>query len=140
MLNRFCHWLVAPLIKETQIMTAALERLTASIQHNSDLTASAVALIGTLSQEIRTGVLNDDRAALLALADGLDAKDAELAAALVANTPGQPTAPGSRSSSGLARKTSGRPSSRCTTACRPDLPATVVRGIRVAACRTAPGF
>ncbi len=85
----FRRWLLRPLIKETRHMTAALDRLTASVEKNTSITASAVALISTIASEIRNNV--DDSDALNGLADKLDARSAELAAAVAANTPQGPS-------------------------------------------------
>lgn len=67
-------------------MSAALDRLTASLANNSSATASAIALLSTLASEIRAGLVNDDAAALNALADKLDAENASIADAVTANT------------------------------------------------------
>lgn len=66
-------------------MSSALTRLQASMTANSSAVASALALISTLSEQIRANVGDDD--ALNALADQLDAENHDIAAALVAGTP-----------------------------------------------------
>lgn len=66
-------------------MSDALNRLTASVSALTSVSASAVALLGTLAEEIRNNV--DDSDALNSLADSIDAQKAALADAVVANTP-----------------------------------------------------
>lgn len=58
------------------------------ITENGDAIASAVALLGNLSQQIRDA--GNDPAAIQALADQLDANTQALAQAVVANTPAAP--------------------------------------------------
>lgn len=65
-------------------MSAELDRLTTEVTEMSGVVDSAVALIGGLADQIRQ--LQTDPAALAALADSLDAKANELAAAVAANT------------------------------------------------------
>ncbi len=77
-------WLSALTLKGF-FMSAALDRLKASMAANASATASAIALISTLAGEIRNAIGDDD--ALNALADKLDAENGELAAAVTANTP-----------------------------------------------------
>lgn len=72
-------------------MSEATDRLAASVEHITSVADSAVALIGTLAQEIRDSIGNDD--ALNALADSLDAESSELAEAVTANTPAADPAP-----------------------------------------------
>jgi septal ring factor EnvC (AmiA/AmiB activator) len=66
-------------------MSAALDRLTTEVSETATVVDSAIALISGLADQIRA--LQTDPAALAALADALDAKQAELAAAVAANTP-----------------------------------------------------
>ncbi len=66
-------------------MSEQLDRLTTEVTENADVIASAVTLINGLSQQIRD--LQNDPAALAALADKLDAQSNDLAAAVTANTP-----------------------------------------------------
>lgn len=85
----FRRWLLRPLLERQKHMTAALDRLTASVAANTSITASAVALISTIAGEIRNNV--DDSDALNALADKLDAQSHDLADAVAANTPHGPS-------------------------------------------------
>lgn len=62
-----------------------LQRLTDEVAQTTTVIDSAVALIGGLAQQIRDNATNP--AALNALADSLDTKSNELAAAVTANTP-----------------------------------------------------
>lgn len=66
-------------------MSAELDRLTTEVTETATVIDSAIVLIGGLAQQIRD--LQNDPAALSALADSLDAKQAELAAAVAAGTP-----------------------------------------------------
>ncbi len=72
-------------------MTPELARLKDEVAETKQITASAVTLLVGLSSQIRD--LKDDPAALAALADDLDASNAELAAAIAANTPAAEPAP-----------------------------------------------
>lgn len=64
-------------------MSAALDRLTQEVLDTKGAADSAIALLTGLGDYIRANV--SDSAALNALADDLDAKQAEIAAAVVAN-------------------------------------------------------
>ena len=66
-------------------MSKELDRLKASVEAENTVIASAEALLAGLAQQIRD--LASDPAALNALADEVDAKTAELSAAVTANTP-----------------------------------------------------
>lgn len=66
-------------------MSAALDRLTASVQANADATSSVLSLLSTISAEIRNNVGDDD--ALNALADKIDSENTTIAQAVTANTP-----------------------------------------------------
>lgn len=70
--------------KENRLM-ADLTALTAEVNQNGDVIASAVTVLGNLSQQIRD--LSTDPAALAALADELDANSASLATAIAATEP-----------------------------------------------------
>lgn len=72
-------------------MSAALDRITASITNANSTVDAAITLIANLADEIRARV--DDSVALNALADELDAEQKKLADAIVTNTPEQPSAP-----------------------------------------------
>lgn len=86
-LDRIEKMLKEVLQKEKLVM-ADLSALTAEVQENSDVVASAVTLLGGLSQQIRD--LATDPAALQELADTLDASTQALADAVAANTPDAP--------------------------------------------------
>jgi uncharacterized coiled-coil protein SlyX len=73
------------LVERIEEMSEALDRLTAEVAETHDAVDSAVALIAGLAQQIRD--LSTDPAALNALADELDAQQAEIAAAVSENTP-----------------------------------------------------
>ncbi len=68
------------ILKRENVMSQELDALTAQVGANNDLVGSAITLIGGLRQQIID-------AKLKALTDSLAAKDTDLAAALVANTP-----------------------------------------------------
>lgn len=69
-------------------MSAELDRLTTEVAETKTAAQSAITLIAGLAQQIRD--LKTDPAALAALADSLDADQAEIAAAITANTPSEP--------------------------------------------------
>lgn len=75
---------------ETQAM-ADLTAITQEVAENGSAVDSAVALLGSLSDQIRA--LSTDPAALQALADQLDADGTRLAEAVVANTPAEEPPP-----------------------------------------------
>ncbi len=66
-------------------MSQELDDLTASVHANGTVLDSAIALINGIAARITAAGV--DPAALKALTDELTAKDAELAAAVAANTP-----------------------------------------------------
>lgn len=68
---------------------ADIDRLKASVARNGDAIQSGVVLIQGLAQQIRDA--GDDPAELAALADQIDSKAAELAKAVVDNTPSSPS-------------------------------------------------
>jgi hypothetical protein len=72
-------------VTEVVKMAGELARLQTEVAEMSGVVDSAIGLINGLAQQIRD--LATDPAALNALADSLDAKAGELAAAVVANTP-----------------------------------------------------
>lgn len=82
------HELLHQIIERILIMSAELDRLTASVANVKTVAESAITLINGLAQQIRDNA--GDPAALAKLADDLDADDAELAAAVSANTPAPP--------------------------------------------------
>lgn len=71
--------------KGFRIMSAELDRLTAEVAETKTAAKSAVVLINGLAQQIRD--LKNDPAALTALADSLDADQAEIGAAVATHTP-----------------------------------------------------
>jgi hypothetical protein len=81
----------AELLERIDIMSASLDRLTAEVQESRTVNESALALISGLAQEIRDR-LGDD-AAMEALADDLDAQQAEMAAGVAAGTVADPSEP-----------------------------------------------
>jgi len=80
--------LLAQVQTEGAAIMTDLSALTDEVSQNGDAVASAVTLLGSLSQQIRE--LSTDPAALQALADQLDANTQQLADAVVANTPAAP--------------------------------------------------
>ena len=68
-------------------MSAELDRLTQEVSETKTVMQSAAVLLGGLSDRIRE--LKTDPAALTALADELDGQQAELSAAIAANTPAE---------------------------------------------------
>lgn len=77
--------------QRTLHMATDLSRITSEVTEIGTAVDSAVALLGELAQLIRDNAT--DPAALNALADTLDSKGNELAAAVVANTPEATPAP-----------------------------------------------
>ena len=69
-------------------MSAALDRLTASVQAENTVIDSVLVLLSQLADEVRN-TDPDDEDALNSLADGIDAKAEAIAAAVTANTPAQ---------------------------------------------------
>ncbi len=70
-------------------MSAELDRLTTEVAETRNVVDSAILLIKSLADQIRDNA--DDPAALNALADTLDAQQADLAEAVAANTMPSPT-------------------------------------------------
>lgn len=68
-------------------MANELDRLTTEVSETETVVDSAIALITGIAQQLRDAVAQNNPAAITALADKLDAKQAELAAAVTANTP-----------------------------------------------------
>ena len=62
--------------------SAAVDRLTASITKNQDVTASLLEVVSTIATQIRAA--GDNTASLNALADKLDAENANIATAVLA--------------------------------------------------------
>jgi len=69
-------------------MTAALDRITQEVSETKTAVASVLTLVAGLATQIRDNA--EDPVALNALADDLDAGQAEIAAAITANTPAEP--------------------------------------------------
>ncbi len=93
--NALLYTLIKTIKKTGQIlkegsrnMSIAFDRLKDEVEENKTVVASAVLLITTLAEKIRESAA--DEAAMLALADELDAKTDELAAAVEANTTEEP--------------------------------------------------
>jgi peptidoglycan hydrolase CwlO-like protein len=80
---------VNQLLKGQQKMAGELDTLTASVSNATTVEQSAIDLINGLAAQIAS--LKNDPAALQALSDSLNAKSADLAAAVTANTPAAPT-------------------------------------------------
>ena len=79
-------------IKEGMIhMSAALDRITAEVAETKTAVASVLTLVAGLAEQIRNNA--EDPVALNALADDLDAAQADIAAAVAANTPTPPVEP-----------------------------------------------
>jgi uncharacterized protein YigA (DUF484 family) len=78
------------IIERIEEMSAALDRLTAEVAENRSSVDSAIALIAGLAQQIRD--LSDDPAALNALADELDAQQADIAVAVNSSPSDEPPA------------------------------------------------
>ncbi len=77
--------LLRRIFKKVGKMSAELDRLTAEVAQSRTATDSVLALVAGLAQQIRD--LATDPAALNALADQLDQQQADIAAAVSANTP-----------------------------------------------------
>jgi uncharacterized protein (DUF3084 family) len=71
-------------LKELPRMSQALDRIREEVTEAKTVATSAVQLLTSLAEQIRD--LKDDPAALEALADELDQSNADLAAAVAANT------------------------------------------------------
>lgn len=87
------EWLLHKILERITTMSAALDRLTQEVAENRTAVDSAITLIGGLADQIRE--LKDDPAALEALANELEQQQADIGAAVTANTPseggGEPT-------------------------------------------------
>lgn len=96
--NKPPQWAIELLLK-VDLMTAALDRLTAEVANMKTVELSAVTLINGLAQRVRdaaTAQAAGDDTALNALADDIDATASDLANAVSANTatPANPVTPG----------------------------------------------
>lgn len=79
-----CLVILLIIYKGQDNMSDALDRLTTEVAETRSAVDSAVTLISGLAEQIRD--LKDDPAALEALADDLDAQQADIAAAVAANS------------------------------------------------------
>lgn len=73
---------------------AALDDLKAEVARSNTVAASAAALLAGLKSELDAAIASGDPAALQALSDSLKTEDDALVAAVTANTPVDPNAPG----------------------------------------------
>lgn len=74
------------IIRKDFDMSAAIDRITASVQTLTSRDDSIVTLLGSISQEVRDANSANDPA-INALADSIDAESAKVLAAVNANTP-----------------------------------------------------
>lgn len=77
--------------QEISKMATALETLQAEVARNTEVEKSALVLIHGFKAQLDAAIASGDPAALTALSDTLAANDSELAAAVAANTPANPT-------------------------------------------------
>jgi len=70
-------------------MSVELDRLAAEVSRNTEVDAGAIALLNRLAEMIRAGA--GDPAAMNKLADDLTASSTQLAEAVSANTPAEPS-------------------------------------------------
>lgn len=76
------------ILKVVKLMAGELERLTQEVAETSTAVDSAIVLLGGLKAALDAAIAQlPNTTALNALSDSLDAKQSELAAAIVANTP-----------------------------------------------------
>jgi hypothetical protein len=73
-----------------EAMSAEVDRIKNSVSQLTTVSQSAIALLGDLAARVRA--LQADPAALTALADEIDHRKAELAQAVLSNTPAGPAA------------------------------------------------
>lgn len=88
--DRLERLLGAVINKERHILMD-LNTIQTKVNDNGDVEASAIILLGQLSDLIRAGA--NDPAQMQAIADKLDTDKTALAAAIVANTPAEPPTP-----------------------------------------------
>jgi hypothetical protein len=79
--------LLKSILSEEKTMSLELDTLTAQVQANEDLEASAIMLIQGIAAQLIA--IKDDPAKIAALADSLKASAASLSDAIVANTPAE---------------------------------------------------
>ena len=89
--QRVIHRQLVSINQKEDLVMADLGALQTSVQATTDAEQAAIDLLGQLSALISQNAT--DPAALQALADQLDTKKNDLAAAIVANTPAAPPAP-----------------------------------------------
>ena len=82
--------LLSAIYKKVLIMAGELDNLTAQVAANSEVIDSAIVLIQGIKAALDAAIAGGNPAALQSLSDALGAKDAELAAAVEANTPAAP--------------------------------------------------
>jgi hypothetical protein len=78
-------FLLKTLLRKEHIMSQELDALSAQVQANEDLEASAITLIQGIAEQLAAA--KEDPAKIQELADNLKASAANLSAAIVANTP-----------------------------------------------------
>jgi cell division septum initiation protein DivIVA len=78
-------FLLKTILRKEQSMSAELDALSAQVQENTDLEASAITLIQGIAEQLEAA--KEDPAKVQALAESLKASAANLSAAIVANTP-----------------------------------------------------
>jgi hypothetical protein len=83
---------LAPLLERQTQMATAIEDLVREVEETRSVTDSAIALIQGLKAQLDAAIAANDMSAVRAAVDALDAKQAELAAAITANTPAAPSA------------------------------------------------
>ena len=77
--------------REIQIMSSAIEDLTAQVAADTEVVASATKLLNGLKAELDAAIASGDPTKLAALSAQLGANNAALAAAVAANTPAPAT-------------------------------------------------
>jgi uncharacterized protein YigA (DUF484 family) len=77
--------LLKAILRKEHVMSQELEALSAQVQANEDLEASAITLIQGIAEQLAAA--KEDPAKIQELADSLKASAANLSAAIVANTP-----------------------------------------------------
>jgi hypothetical protein len=81
---------LSTIYKQTGNIMAAIDDLTKNVTDNTNLVQSAVTLMGNLKTELDAAIASGDMSKVQALSDALGKNDAELAAAIAANTPAAP--------------------------------------------------
>jgi hypothetical protein len=78
-------FLLKTLLRKEHVMSQELDALSAQVQANTDLEASAITLIQGIAAQLEAA--KEDPAKVQALAESLKASASNLSAAIVANTP-----------------------------------------------------